>query len=214
MDGKVVVFGAGATGRAHVGLLAWQSGMEVVFVDKRADLVSALQRAGEYRVRLIGETSRDLTVRGFRCYGHLKREAIARQIREAALVLTAVFPENLADVAETVSLAVRMCRESARQTPLNCVCCENMMDSSSALRRHVRALLAEEDLAYCDAVFGFPDCMISRVVPQPEDPAVSDHGGLQRVDRARRRFPGRAARRPHRARIGQKTRPRAWNESS
>ncbi len=170
MPGKVVVFGAGATGRAHVGLLAWQAGVEVVFVDRRADLVATLQRSGEYRVRLVGESNQEITVGAFRCYFHLEREAIAREIAGAALVLTAVFPENLPDVAETVAMAVRTCRERGRQVPINCICCENMMDSSSALRKHVRALLAERDRMYCDAAFGFPDCMISRVVPQPVDP--------------------------------------------
>jgi 3-hydroxyacyl-CoA dehydrogenase len=34
MNKKIIVFGAGATGRAHVGLLAWQAGYEIIFVDK------------------------------------------------------------------------------------------------------------------------------------------------------------------------------------
>ena len=42
MAEKIVVFGAGATGRGHVGLLAWQAGFEIVFVDKKPDLVEAL----------------------------------------------------------------------------------------------------------------------------------------------------------------------------
>ncbi len=36
MTGKIVVFGAGATGRGHVGLLSWQAGFEIVFVDKES----------------------------------------------------------------------------------------------------------------------------------------------------------------------------------
>ena len=47
------------------------------------------------------------------------------------------------------------------------------MDSSSTLGRHVRALLSGADQDYLDRIFGFPDCMISRVVPRPEpDPLV------------------------------------------
>jgi len=41
---KIIVFGAGATGRGHVGLLAWQAGFETVFVDRRPDLVATLLR--------------------------------------------------------------------------------------------------------------------------------------------------------------------------
>ena len=42
------------------------------------------------------------------------------------------------------------------------------MDSSSTLGKHVHNLLTDEDLAYCEQHWGFPDCMISRVVPRPE----------------------------------------------
>lgn len=173
MSEKIVVFGAGATGRGHVGLLAWQAGCEIVFVDKKAELVDALRRAGAYTVRLFGQGAQELTVRGYRVYHHEERQAIAEEIRDAALVLTAVFDQNLSDVARTLALAVSECRRSGRVRPLNAIACENMMDSSSALGRHVRELLEGEDLAWCDALAGFPDCMISRVVPRPEpDPLV------------------------------------------
>ena len=48
-----------------------------------------------------------------------------------------------------------------------------MMDSSTQLGQHVRLLLGPPELAWCDQYAGFPDCMISRVVPRPEpDPLV------------------------------------------
>jgi mannitol-1-phosphate 5-dehydrogenase len=173
MPERIVVFGAGATGRGHVGLLAWQAGFEIVFVDKKPELVEALRRAGAYTVELYGQTKQEIAVRGYRVYFHEERQAIAGQIRDAALVLTAVFDQNLPDVAQTIALAVSECRRAGRTRPLNCIACENMMDSSSTLGRHVRGLLESEDLAWCDAHVGFPDCMISRVVPRPEpDPLV------------------------------------------
>jgi len=183
MPERVVVFGAGATGRGHVGLLAWQAGFEVVFVDKRAELVESLRRAGRYAVKLYGQTEQQIAVHGFRIYHHEERHAIAREIagavaeshdpQEAAIVLTAVFDQNLPDVARTLALAIAECRKSGLARPLDCIACENMMDSSSTLGRHVRGLLEGEDLAWCDAWVGFPDCMISRVVPRPEpDPLV------------------------------------------
>ncbi len=174
---KVVLFGAGATGRGHVGLLAWQAGFELVMVDKNPSLVTLLQQAGSYSVRLYGSpgesepgmtSPQEILVSGFRLYGYLERERIAAEIQDASLVLTAVFDQNLADVAQTLSLAVSACQRAGRQTPLNCIACENMMDSSSTLGRYVQAQLEGPDLAYCESVFGFPDCMISRVVPRPE----------------------------------------------
>ena len=173
MADKIVVFGAGATGRGHVGLLAWEAGYRIVLVDKKRELVDALRRAGEYTVRLYGTAPREITVTGFRAYHHLQREAIAEEIRDAAMVLTAVFDPNLPDVARSIALALSACRKAGRKAPLNCIACENMMDSSSTLGRHLRGLLGGEDLAWCDEHVGFPDCMISRVVPRPEpDPLV------------------------------------------
>ncbi len=173
MPQKIVVFGAGATGRGHVGLLAWQAGFEIVFVDKKPDLVELLRNAGRYRVELYGKSRQTIEVTGYRVYHSLDRQAIAREMADAALVLTAVFDQNLPDVAVTLAQAVIACRKAGRSAPLNCIACENMMDSSSTLGRHVESHLTGEDLSYCRKIFGFPDCMISRVVPRPEpDPLV------------------------------------------
>ncbi len=180
MAKKVVLFGAGATGRGHVGLLAWQAGFELVLVEMRPDLVETLQKAGGYKVRLYGGEGspgpggyHEVQVSGFRVFQAEERAAIAAEIVDADLVLTAVFDQNLPDVARTLALAVPACRRAGRQAPLNVIACENMMDSSSILGKHVRALLADEDLAYLDRLIGFPDAMISRVVPRPEpDPLL------------------------------------------
>jgi len=169
MAEKLVVFGAGATGRGHVGWLAWQAGFEIVFVDKKPEFVEALGRAGRYLVKLYGQRCREITVSGCRVYHHLDRARIADETRDAALILTAVFDQNLLDVAQTISQGVSACRRAGRVRPLNCIACENMTDSSSTLGRHVRALLSAEDAAWCDQDVGFPDSM-SRVVPRPEPP--------------------------------------------
>jgi mannitol-1-phosphate 5-dehydrogenase len=173
MSGKIVVFGAGATGRGHVGLLAWQAGYEIVFVDRKPELVKRLRESGSYRVQLYGSACQEITVSGYRIYHSADRLAIAKEIAECDLVLTAVFDQNLSDVSETVALAVKVCQEKKRLKPLNFIACENMMDSSSSLSNYTRRWLDNEDTAYLDEYFGFPDCMISRVVPRPEpDPLV------------------------------------------
>ena len=173
MAEKIVIFGAGATGLGHVGLLAWQAGFEIVFVDKKPALVDALKDRGQYTVKLYGEHCQEIVVAGYRAYHALDRAAIAEEISDAALVLTAVFDQNLSDVAETVALGISACVRNRRTAPLNCIACENMMDSSTVLGKHVRKLLTGPDLAWCEEHVGFPDCMISRVVPRPElDPLV------------------------------------------
>lgn len=173
MTDTIVIFGAGATGRGHVGLLAWQAGFELVFVDRNRELVDALRRRNRYTVRLCGAGSQVLDVSGYRVYDAADRTRVAEEIRDATLVLTAVFDQNLADVAQTIALGLAACARAGRTAPLNCIACENMMDSSTQLGGYVRALLGPEEQAWCDRFAGFPDCMISRVVPRPEpDPLV------------------------------------------
>jgi mannitol-1-phosphate 5-dehydrogenase len=166
---KVVVFGAGAAGRGLIGLLFSQAGCRVTFVDIRDDLVAALQESGAYRVlihRLDGGQE-ERAVRGFHVLPAEDREAVAREIVGAELVLTAVFVQNLPDVAQTVALGIAQCRLAGRAQPLNCIACENMKNSSSVLGRHVRERLRAGDLPYCETLVGFPDCMINRAVPAP-----------------------------------------------
>ena len=153
MSAKVVLFGAGATGRGHVGLLAWQAGCELVFVERDPELVRLLSETGRYTVRYTGRNAvPDVEVTGFRVLASDQRQAIAREVATADLVLTSVIEKNLPDVAETIALAVKACRQAGRTQPLNCVACENMPDSSSQLGGHVRALLEEGDLDYCERV--------------------------------------------------------------
>ena len=115
MAEKIVVFGAGASGRGHVGLLAWQAGFEIVFVDKKAALVDALRRQGRYTVTLYGEQCQEIVASGYRVYHSLERAAIAEEIRDARLVLTAVFDQNLPDVAETIALGISACARPGRR---------------------------------------------------------------------------------------------------
>lgn len=168
MAEKVVIFGAGATGRGHIGLLAWQAGCDIVFVDKNPALVDALLQRGSYIVTLYGRWRQEILVSGYRVYHAGERAAIAEEIRNSGLVLTAVFDQNLPDVAQTIALGIAECARQGRTTPLNCIACENMMDSSTVLGKYVRQLLTGGALTWCEEYVGFPDCMISRVVPRPE----------------------------------------------
>ena len=118
--------------------------------------------------------SQEIVVSGYRVYHSLDRAAIAEEIRDAGLVLTAVFDQNLPDVAQTIALGISACARAGRTTPLNCIACENMMDSSTQLGQHVAATPARAPTwPGAKQYVGFPDCMISRVVPRPEpDPLL------------------------------------------
>ncbi len=171
-DKRVVVFGAGAAGKGLIGLLFTQAGYHVTFVDIKDDLVDRLRTAGRYHVLLhcLDGDRCEHIVGGFQILHASDRDAIAREIARAAFVLTAVFPQNLPDVARTVAQGIEQCYGTGRQVPLNCIACENMKNSSSTLKRHVAEHLNDDALPYSETHVGFPDCMINRVVPAPVDP--------------------------------------------
>ncbi len=190
MAGKIVVFGAGATGRGHVGLLAWLAGFEIVFVDKKSALVDSLAGAGRYLVRLPGERAREIAVAGYRVYHSQQRRAIAEEIADAVLVLTAVFDQNLADVARTLAQACELCAARPVRAP-----------ELHRLRKHgrqlvgagqTRALAADRRRARLVRRPG----RISGLYDQPRRAAAGARSagrrgrGLQRVDRAREAFRG------------------------
>jgi mannitol-1-phosphate 5-dehydrogenase len=164
IDKRVVIFGAGSTGRGHLGELAFAAGWEPVFVDRNAGLVRVLREAGRYTVKLCtGAGHRVVTVEGLRAYHTSEVEAIVAEALEVPLMLTAVFSDNLPDVAPMVARIVEARRAARVDAPLNVVCCENMQNSSTMLRTLVEPLAAVEGV-------GFPDCMVSRVVPLAENP--------------------------------------------
>ncbi len=122
-----MVFGAGATGRGHVGLLCWQAGYHIVFVDRNAVLVDDLRKKGRYRVRLFGgekppEEYKEITVDGFDIYHSEQRAEIVSEIMSADLVLTAVFDQNLPDVAVTLALAVAASENAGRHITIEHHC--------------------------------------------------------------------------------------------
>lgn len=169
MTQRILIIGAGATGRGHLGALCFEAGFDLTFVDRDKALVSALAKAGSYTVALCGDAERELVVDRFRAVDVADTEAVAQEFDEAALVLTAVLPENLSAIAPVVAGGVRRCIEVRPDVPTNVVACENMQCGSSALRKRVDEHLSTDETERARACVGFPDAMISRIVPLPKD---------------------------------------------
>ena len=143
MAEKIVVFGAGASGRGHVGLLAWQAGFEMVFVDKKPALVNALRRQGRYTVKLYGRQPQEIVASGCRVYHAQERRGHCRgDSRRLPGAHGGVRPEPARRGPDDRAGHFRLCSVSGRTAPLNCIACENMMDSSTTLGNHVRSLAA------------------------------------------------------------------------
>jgi mannitol-1-phosphate 5-dehydrogenase len=169
-----MILGAGSSGRGHIGQLAHAAGWELVLIDRDADLVRALQAAGRYTVRFCRATGEMTTVvDGFRAYHVSETEALVREGLEIPLLLTCLFSHNLHQVAPLVAEIISARCQAGVTVPLNIICCENMQHSSSLLQSQVLPLLTPDARAYAERMVGFPDCMISRVVPLATDDPLS-----------------------------------------
>jgi mannitol-1-phosphate 5-dehydrogenase len=166
----VIVIGAGASGRGHVGQLASESGHPLVFLDKDESLCRALRAAGAYTVRLVSARTRTVTIDGFTILHTSEKEAFYRHFREARLLFTTVCPGNLRDAAEYLrGLFVRWLEESPPDFK-NVLCCENMNRSSTTFRELLLDGFPSALKEKLDRQVGFADTMIARVVARPSDP--------------------------------------------
>jgi mannitol-1-phosphate 5-dehydrogenase len=98
----------------------------------------------------------------------LETEAVAEAVAGAELVCTSVFDGNLGEVAALLLPGLELRRAAGGRAPLHVIACENMMESSTALKGHVYALADGAMRSWLEGHVGFPNSMISRIVPQPE----------------------------------------------
>ncbi|MDD5707143.1 MAG: hypothetical protein PHR35_14565 [Kiritimatiellae bacterium] len=169
MTKRLMILGAGSSGRGQLGQVAHAAGWQLVLVDRDRALVEKLCRAGRYTVRLCradGESA--YNVDGFSAYGVDETDALVREGLSVPLILTCLLSPNLPAVAPLVARIVAARHARGVSEPLNVICCENMQHGSTTLRGLVMPLLPPDAAAYAEARVGFPDCMISRVVPLPD----------------------------------------------
>lgn len=169
---RLVLFGAGMTGRGQVAQLAFEDGWDLTLVDRDASLIRLLREAGRYTVRLLSERPREVVVTGYRAWHVSESAAITQAVCEADLVVTSVLEPNLPQVAATLAPALTTRLRIRPQRPLNVVAAENMVGSSTALHGYLRRHMAGDVFGLLAGSVAFPDSMIARVVPVAADPLL------------------------------------------
>jgi mannitol-1-phosphate 5-dehydrogenase len=169
--GRVLVIGAGATGRGHVAQLAVESGYDVTFVDKDRPLCDLLRSVGKYAVRLVSAQSRTVTIGNFGIAHTSEAEEVFAALRDSSVVFTAVCPGNLGDAAETLrGPFARWLKTAGPRDFKNVLCCENMNRSSTTFRDLLLERFPAELKEKLETHVGFSDTMVARVVARPSDP--------------------------------------------
>jgi mannitol-1-phosphate 5-dehydrogenase len=163
---EAVIFGAGAIGRGFIGQLYSESGYQVTFVDVDQLLLDALNRRGEYTIRLVtNERTEEVQVSPVAALHSSDVGAIAAALSRAEIGATAVGAGVLKHIAPAIARGVQKRREDGNTSPLNLIICENLKGAATITHDLVRAELAPEDQEFMDAHVGFVDTVIARMVP-------------------------------------------------
>ncbi len=157
---KAVIIGPGRVGCGFAGHLLRASGYDLTFIGRNQRLLSHLNTAGRYRVRLSnGADSVETEVGGVDAVSIHDQARAVDEIANANVVATAVGPDNLADVAPLISAGL-----ARRQSPVNVLAFENLEDPG----RRLRQLVARELGARRAGAHGFVSALVSRAVSHLE----------------------------------------------
>ncbi|MHB1457944.1 MAG: mannitol dehydrogenase family protein [Armatimonadota bacterium] len=175
---EIVIIGAGATGRGHIGQLAHDAGFHITFIERRRDLVDCLAKARRFTVGLAGENIVECEVNGFEIY-HIDDPRCADAISNADILATAVIPTNLKSTIPNITAGLKLRMANGISKPLNVIACENMERSSSTLKGYLKEAQPDLDWEWIDAHVAFPDSMVARAIPIPHDPLFLLSEGTQ-----------------------------------
>ena len=95
---KVVVVGAGKTGRGFLARLLQEEQQEVIFIDKNAELVDKLNADKSFKISFFGNVREPYVVNNFKAYTWENAS-----LEDAELILVSVGGQNLKDVGENLA---------------------------------------------------------------------------------------------------------------
>ncbi|MHB0997851.1 MAG: mannitol dehydrogenase family protein [Armatimonadota bacterium] len=167
---KIVIIGAGATGRGHIGQVACDAGFDITFIERDKQLVDILSDSSEYTVGLAGENIEKKVVIGFKMIQSDDINSCAEAISVTDILATSVIPTNLRSIVPIIAAGLELREKLGITKPLNVIACENMERSSSTLKSYIKEIRPDLDWQWIEDHVGFPDSMVARAVPVPEDP--------------------------------------------
>lgn len=164
MKKNAVHFGAGNIGRGFIGKLLADADIAVTFADVNEPLVDQLSHQQEYTVKVVGNECKMETVSHVTAVNSAS-EALIERIIKTDLVTTAVGPTVLDIIAKTIAKGLSARFAAGNTQPLNIIACENMVRGTTHLKQQVYQFLTTEEQQQADALVGFVDSAVDRIVP-------------------------------------------------
>lgn len=163
---QAIQIGAGNIGRGFMGALLEQAGWHVTFADVVESIISEINTKKCYTVHVQDRECAEIVIRNIDGVLSNSPEFLDR-IAQCDLITTAVGPRVLPIIAKTIAAGLQARRAAGNTSPMNIICCENGLRTTTRLKNEVVTHLGEEDLAFIDQYVGFADCAVDRICPKP-----------------------------------------------
>lgn len=157
---KALIFGTGSVGRGFLGLELHRSGYELAFAGINHAVLNNIKRDGGYEVNIADYGERVFVPVNEAIHVESKRD-LYRLIQEVYIIVTAVGPKKLNDVARI--LGEPLYDRAKNSNLLNIIACENMADNSSNLKNLIISRIGQKKAEVINANIGFPNCVIDRI---------------------------------------------------
>jgi len=164
---KALHFGAGNIGRGFIGKLLADAGIAVTFADVNETVISALKERQAYPVKVVGAECVIENVTQVTAVNSTSPEVID-YIAQADLITTAVGPTVLNIIAKSLAQGIEQRIQSGNKAVQNIIACENMVRGTTQLKAAVFSHLPEALHGDVEALVGFVDSAVDRIVPPAE----------------------------------------------
>lgn len=163
---QAIQIGAGNIGRGFMGALLEQAGWHVTFADVVESIISEINTRKQYTVHVQDRECAEITIKNIDGVFSNRPEFLER-VAQCDLITTAVGPRVLPVIAKSIAEGIRTRKAAGNTAPMNVICCENGLRTTTRLKNEVITHLDEEEIKFVDKYVGFADCAVDRICPTP-----------------------------------------------
>lgn len=166
MNKTAIIFGAGKTGRGFAAHLAFLGDYEIVLIDRKNSLVDQLKKDLQYEIDVLGCVEKHCIVSISAAY-HISDPSWFNCFNKASLVFTAVFGNNLKELGNFLTAAIKERYRSNNPQLLTVITCENFTNAAGYLKSSIETNLDEDEELWLNTKAGFSEAMIFRTCLDP-----------------------------------------------
>ena len=159
-----VIFGAGKMAGGLLGQLLTQSGLKVLLVARRPEVIEAINRRQGYSLYVAEGMLRRLAIRHCAAMALQDQSRVAEAVANADVVFTAVGIDNLSAITPAIAEGLWKRAQAQSRAPLNVVACENLPGAGAYLRHQVLNATPTENVIDLDNLGGFSAALTRRIM--------------------------------------------------